>query len=213
MEERWSPRGSAARQRTLQAAAEELVMTGDIEVSSVARRAGVSVGLPYRYFGTRNGLVSAVVSDFYDRLDEAVTNREFDGDTWYERERARVSAWVAHLYEDPLAPVVLTRLGGDLETAGIETQRLHTAIELGARNIAREQRDGDLLPDRNPELLVAAVLGGVHTAVAVALTRSPRPDRARVTAELWAFVAGAAGATNLPDAEGVVRARWRTEPS
>jgi len=125
-----------------------------------------------------------------------VTNREFDGDTWHDRERARVTAWVDHLYDDPLAPVVLGRLGGDAETAAIETQRLRKAIEVGARNVARGQRDGDLLPGRDPELLVAAILGGVHMAVVVALTRTPRPDRSRVAAELWAFVAGAAGAAN-----------------
>ncbi|MFS2295370.1 MAG: TetR/AcrR family transcriptional regulator [Actinomadura sp.] len=196
MEERWSARGTAARQRILRAAAEEMAATGDIEVAAVARRAGVSAGLPYRYFGTRSGLVSAVISDFYDRLEEAVTNREFDGDTWHDRERARVTAWVDHLYDDPLAPVVLGRLGGDAETAAIETQRLRKAIEVGARNVARGQRDGDLLPGRDPELLVAAILGGVHMAVVVALTRTPRPDRSRVAAELWAFVAGAAGAAN-----------------
>lgn len=168
--------------------------TGDVEVAAVARRAGVSVGLPYRYFGTRSGLVSAVVSAYYDRLDEAVVTREFEGTTWQDRERARVAAWVDHLYDDPLAPVVLGRLGGDAETVSIETQRLHQAIELGARNIARGQRDGDLPSDRDPELLVAAILGGVHMALAVALTRTPRPDRARVAEEAWAFVAGAAGA-------------------
>lgn len=196
MERRWSERGSAARQRILATAAEELVATGDMQVAAVARRAGVSVGLPYRYFGTRGGLLNAVVSDFYDRLDEAVINREFGEPTWHERERARVNAWVDHLYDDPLAPVVLARQGVDAETTGIEMQRLHRAIELGARNIARGQRDGDLPADRDPELLAAAVLGGVHTAVVVALTRTPRPDRARVAAELWTFVAGAAGANS-----------------
>ncbi|TWP52726.1 TetR/AcrR family transcriptional regulator [Lentzea tibetensis] len=190
----WSARGEAARDRILAAAAEELAETGDIEVASVARRAGVSAGLPYRYFGTRSGLVSAVVSAFYDRLDDAVTNREFDGETWYDRERARVMAWVGHLYDEPLAPVVLSGLGADADAAGIEMRRLHAAIERGARNIARGQRDGDLPYDRDPELFVAAVLGGVRTAVAVALARTPRPDRARVAAELWAFVAGAADA-------------------
>ncbi|WP_433461796.1 TetR/AcrR family transcriptional regulator [Spirillospora sp. CA-128828] len=199
MEQQLSARGSAARRRILAAAAEEMVATGDVEVAAVARRAGVSVGLPYRYFGTRSGLLSAIISAFYDRLDEAVTNREFDADTWYDRERARVTAWVDHLYDDPLAPVVLGRLGGDADTAGIEMHRLHKAIERGARNIARGQRDGDLPADRDPELLVAAILGGVHTAVAVALTRTPRPDRARVAAELWAFIAGAAGAGNTSE--------------
>ncbi|MFI0446683.1 TetR/AcrR family transcriptional regulator [Actinomadura sp. 6N118] len=193
-ERRWSAQGASARQRILAAAAEEMVETGDLEVAAVARRAGVSVGLPYRYFGTRSGLLSAVVSGFYDRLDEAVVNKEFDGDSWYEREEARVYAWVEHLYDDPLAPVVLGRVGGDAETASTERQRLHTAIELGARNMARGQREGDLPSDRDPELLVAAVLGGVHMAVVVALTRTPRPDRTRVAAQLWAFVAGAAGA-------------------
>ncbi|MFI7644417.1 TetR/AcrR family transcriptional regulator [Nonomuraea sp. NPDC049400] len=197
MEQRLSARGSAARQRILQAATAEMAETGDIEVAAVARRAGVSVGLPYRYFGTRSGLLSAVVSDFYDRLGEAVTNREFEGATWHDRERLRVAAWVDHLYDDPLAPVVLSRLGGDAEAVVIETQRLHQAIELGARNIARGQRDGDLPLDRDPELLVAAILGGVHMALAIALTRTPRPDRTRVAAEAWAFVAGAAGAGAL----------------
>ncbi|WP_255268355.1 TetR/AcrR family transcriptional regulator [Actinomadura madurae] len=192
-----STRGVAARQRLLAAAAEEMAATGDIEVASVARRAGVSVGLPYRYFGTRSGLLSALITDFYDRLDAAVGLTEFDGDTWQDRERARVHAWVDHLYGDPLAPMVLGRLGGDAETTGIEMQCLQRAIELGARNVARGQRDGDLPGGRDPEMLVAAILGGIHMAVAVALTLDPRPDRERVAAELWAFVAGAAGATNL----------------
>ena len=187
-----SARGSAARRRILEAGAEEMAATGDIEVAAVARRAGVSVGLPYRYFGTRNGLLNAVISAFYDRLDEAVITREFEGDTWFDRERARVIAWVDHLYDDPLAPVVLGRMGGDADTTGMQMQRLHAAITRGARNIARGQRDGHLPAGRDPELLVAAILGGVHTAVAVALTRSPRPERAAVAAELWAFVAGAA---------------------
>ncbi|GLZ29241.1 hypothetical protein Lesp02_14310 [Lentzea sp. NBRC 105346] len=196
MTQQWSARGSAARERILAAAAEEMAETGDVEVAAVARRAGVSVGLPYRYFGTRSGLLSAIISAFYDRLEEAATNREFAGDTWHERERARVIAWVDHLYDDPLSPVVLGRTAGDADAAGIEMQRLHAAIRRGARNIAHAQRDGDLPADRDPEMLVAAILGGVHTAVAVALTRSPRPDRALVAAELWAFVAGAAGTSD-----------------
>lgn len=199
MAQQWSARGSAARQRILEAAARVLAETGDVEVAAVARRAGVSVGLPYRYFGTKNGLVSALITDFHDRLDAAVISREFDGDTWYDRERARVTAWVDHLYRDPLAPVLLGPVGGDVDPSGLAAQRLHAAIRQGARNIARGQRDGDLPGGRDPELLVAAVLGGVHTAVAVALTRTPRPDPASVAAELWDFVAGATGGRTTPE--------------
>lgn len=60
--------------------------------------------------------------------------------------------------------------------------------------MAQGQRQGAVPADRDPELLVAAVLGGVHMAVAVALTRSPRPDRAVVADQVWEFVAGATGA-------------------
>lgn len=199
MTRQWSARGAAARQRILEAAGRELAETGEVEVAAVARRAGVSVGLPYRYFGTKNGLVDALITDFYDRLDAAVTTKEFDGDTWHERERARVIAWVDHLYRDPLAPVLLGTAGGDADSSGLATRRLHAAIEQGARNIARGQRDGDLPAGRDPELLVAAILGGVHTAVAVALARTPPPDPASIAAELWDFIAGATGATTTPE--------------
>ncbi|MFC9973427.1 TetR/AcrR family transcriptional regulator [Spirillospora sp. NPDC127200] len=191
-----SPRGAAARRKILEAAAVELAATGDIEVAAVARRAGVSAGLPYRYFGTRRGLLGAVVAAFYDRLDQAVLFRRFPGATWSERERARVRAWVDHLYADPLSPAVLGRLGGSAEIAGIERERLGRATELGARNLAAGQRDGDLPSGRDPELLVAAVLGGVHAAVALALTRTPLPDAELVAEEMWAFIAGAAGITD-----------------
>ncbi|MCQ0010299.1 TetR/AcrR family transcriptional regulator [Actinomadura madurae] len=103
-----------------------MAATGDIEVASVARRAGVSVGLPYRYFGTRSGLLSALITDFYDRLDAAVGLTEFDGDTWQDRERARVHAWVDHLYGDPLAPMVL---GGSVGTPKRRASRCSACSE------------------------------------------------------------------------------------
>ncbi|WP_433727557.1 TetR/AcrR family transcriptional regulator [Nocardia sp. CA-129566] len=188
-----SRRGATARRRLLEAAHAELSETGELEVAAVARRAGVSVGLPYRYFGSRSGLLTAVITDFYDRLGETVTYAEFAGKDWREREHARVVAWVNFLYDDPLAPVALGRFG-DAEAAGVERQRLQQAIEVGIRNMAQGQRQGAVPADRDPELLVAAVLGGVHMAVAVALTRSPRPDRAVVADQVWEFVAGATGA-------------------
>ncbi|MGO9651307.1 TetR/AcrR family transcriptional regulator [Mycobacterium sp.] len=50
-----------ARDRLLGAATDELAATGEIEVAAVARRAEVNVGLPYRYFATRTGLLIAVL--------------------------------------------------------------------------------------------------------------------------------------------------------
>ena len=186
-------RGQAARQRLLTAAIDELVEQGDLEVAAVARRAGTSVGLPYRYFGSRSGLLGAVLTDFYDRLDDAVMVRKFPGDHWMDRERARLIAWVNFLYDDPLTLIALGRGTGDGQVAGIAQEHLRRAIALGTRNMAHGQRNGDVPADRDPSLLAAAVLGGVHITVVSALTAEPRPDRQAVIEELWRFIAGAIG--------------------
>lgn len=186
-------RGAGSRERLLRAAAAELASTRELEVASVARRAGVSVGLPYRYFGTRSGLLIAVVEDFYERLGEAAVFRPFEGATWREREQQRIRAWASFLYDEPLAPVILGAPTGNGEVAAATARRLRLAIDVGAGNIAHGQRERELPGDRDPELLAAAVLGGVHSAVAVALNRQHRPSLAALIHELWAFVAGAVG--------------------
>ncbi|MDY7102511.1 MAG: TetR/AcrR family transcriptional regulator [Actinomycetota bacterium] len=186
-------RGAATRARILEAAGAELVETGDLEVTAVAARAGVSAGLPYRYFGTRSGLLVAVVDDFYERLGRAAVYRRYDEETWAGRERRRIADWVAFLYADPLSPVIIGGLVGDGEVAAANATRLREAIAVGARNVARAQEDGQLPTGRDPGLLVAAMLGGTHSAVAEALGRRPRPAADDVAAELWRCVAGAAG--------------------
>jgi AcrR family transcriptional regulator len=184
---------TGARQRLLRAAIEELASTGHIEVASVARRAQVSVGLPYRYFGTRSGLIAAVLADFHERLDEQVMLARFDGAHWLDQQYARLVAWVNFLYDDPITPIVLGRGTGDGEVATAALTHLHRMIELGARNFAAGQRSGDLAAERDPRLMSAALLGGVHTTVVGALTSTPRPERARLINELFEFVAGAVG--------------------
>nr|WP_218922280.1 TetR/AcrR family transcriptional regulator [Kibdelosporangium phytohabitans] len=189
------PRGAAARDKLLRAAAEELAETGELEVAAVSRRAGVSAGLPYRYFGTRSGLLIAVLDAFYQRMSDAAAMREYDAPTWADRERQRVRDWVTAAYADPLAPLVLGGLVGDAEVAAANTRHLHQMIEVGARNIAKAQRAGDLPADRDPEFLAAATLGGTNTLLSVALTRTERPPVDRLIAEAWTYLAGAVGLT------------------
>jgi AcrR family transcriptional regulator len=191
-------RGVAARERLLRAAAEELVESGELEVAAVARRAGVSTGLPYRYFGTRSGLLIAVLDSFYERLGQAAALRVYDAPSWAERERQRLRDWVTASYADPLAPFVLGGMTGDAEVAAANTRHLHQLIELGGRNIANAQRAGELPADRDPEFLAAATLGGVNAVLAVALTRTPRPSIETVVTQLWAVIAGTVGLS--PDA-------------
>jgi len=186
-------RGSVARQNLLNAAAKELSETGELEVAAVARRAGVSVGLPYRYFGTRTGLLIAILDAFYDRLCDAAALRDYDESTWAAREQHRIRDWVTFLYAEPLAPIVLGGLVGDGEVAAAHTSRLSLLIEIGARNMARAQRSGELPSDRDPEYLAAATLGGTNAVVSIALTRTPRPAAESVISQLWKFVSGAVG--------------------
>ncbi len=194
-------RGVAALDNLLRAAAEELAETGELEVAAVSRRAGVSGGLPYRYFGTRSGLLIAVLDAFYERLGDAALLRVYDAPTWAEREQHRIRDWVAAAYADPLAPLVLGGLVGDAEVAAANTRHLHYLIELGARNMTQAQRAGELPADRDPVFLAAATLGGTNAVLSAALTRSPRPPAEQIVAELWAFVRGAVGLSPAPSAE------------
>jgi AcrR family transcriptional regulator len=188
-------RGLSTRAKILRAAAEMLAEEGEIEVARVAARAQVSDGLPYRYFESRSGLIAAVVEDFHVRLAEAVVYAEVPGQTWQEREAARVRAWVHFLYADPLSPAVLDGLGGDPVVASSWKHRLALAVEVGTRNIAQGQQAGDIPAGNDPRLLAATVLGGVQAAVAAALAMTPRPPEHHVAAALWTFVRAAAEAT------------------
>src|SRR5687767_4080033 len=97
-------RGSG-RDALLAAAARELVeRDGVLEVGPVAARAGVSVGLIYRHFGSKAGLLAAVVGDFYVRFTNEVLELDpLPGASWAARERRRIELAVTFHYEDPLA--------------------------------------------------------------------------------------------------------------
>ncbi|NJP91789.1 TetR/AcrR family transcriptional regulator [Nonomuraea sp. FMUSA5-5] len=189
-----SERAAATRSRILQAAAAELAETGDIEVAAVARRAGLSVGLPYRYFGTRSGLMSALLADFYDRLVSETVLGHFTGRTWLERWRDQLTRWVDWVYDEPLAPVVLGRMVGDARVAAMEADCARQVIALGAKHVAAGQAEGAVTRGRDPELMSAAVVGGMRSVLAVVLDQDPRPERAAVLEEIWQFTTAALGA-------------------
>ena len=59
------------RQRLIEAAEKELIRShGHLEMQAVSKRAQASVGLAYHHFGSKAGLIAAVVEAFYSRLDE-----------------------------------------------------------------------------------------------------------------------------------------------
>jgi AcrR family transcriptional regulator len=194
-----TPRAEASRQRLIDAACAELVeRDGMLEVASVAARAGVSVGLIYRHFGSKAGLVAAVVDDFYNRLDAAVLPDPAPQADWATRERMRVGLAVEFHYDDPLAPVILSRLSREPEVAAVEARWIARQIEGARRNIAKGQADGELPADFDPGMAGAMTLGGIRQTLGEVLARRRRPPRDAVAEELWRLVVGAVRFTARP---------------
>lgn len=181
--------------RTLIAAAREVLLEGEgsLEVTAVARRAGVSEGLAYYHFRSKAGLLDAMVEDFYERLDDSIAAVPFEGATWREREQRRVAAIVEFMYDDPAARLVANVVASDPSLLERQRERQRRLDALGARNIAQAQRDGEIDPKLDPHLLVSMILGGVLAGVNHALSADPPKPKRRVAREIWSFVARAAG--------------------
>lgn len=166
---------------------------GVFEISTVASRANISVGLSYHYFGSKTGLIAAVVEDFYDRYDAAVMDvNPLPGAAWPERERARVKRVVDFHYLEPLAPIILSRLGREPEVAAVEVRRIDRQVKLGTTNVLAAQKVGLIPKYLDANLLVAMMMGGLHQALGSALARNPRPRKTWLINEIWSSIAALA---------------------
>ena len=173
----------------MHSAVQELVANkGTLEIGDVTKRAGVSAGAPYHHFGSKSGVIPAVVDDFYERYDASVMNIEIAGEHWAAREEKRLKMIVEFHYRDPLAPIILSELSRDPVIAQVEARWLATHIAKGARKIANGQRDGDIASSIDPELAAAMILGGLRQTIVHALARKTVPRRSTLARELWAFV-------------------------
>ena len=185
---------TATRARLVAAAREALIDgKGDFEMSQLARRAGVSDGLAYHHFGSKAGALSAVVDDFYDR-QFAVVNQDLDRDApWAEREFQRFQAWIAFLYEEPVAPVVLGNMGRSVEVAEVEAVRQKQLIDFARLSVEAGQQSGEI-PESLEATIAAAVLIGAIRQTAMLVFAEEKPTHATVvTNQLWALLSGALG--------------------
>ena len=181
---------SASRQRILEAAGELLAQgDGNFEMAWVARAAGVSQGLAYHHFGSKDGLLGALVNDFYDRAEDAVLMARLDDYAdWETRERERVRRYIEFLLEDPLGVTVVTRLAGTPAVAAISTQRWDRLVTEGSRNIADGQSRGVVKATQDATLLAAMVLGAARAAVAREFAKSKPGSPARLSRDIWTFI-------------------------
>lgn len=184
-----SPRRAATRVKILEAAKRVLVDgDGHLEMSGMAKVAGVSHGSAYHHFGSKEGLLCAVVEDFYLRLEAEVLMARLDTyDDWEARERERVRRYIAFLLTDPVGRI-LHRLSHSPAVAAVETQRWGRLIEVGSRNVAQGQREGSVGATQDSTVLAAMLLGAVRSAVAVAMDGPDDPSPEPLTDQIWAFL-------------------------
>jgi len=180
-------------ERLLDAAEKELLAnSGHLEMAPVAKRAKASVGLAYHHFGSKAGLIAAVVDRFYEPLRDIALGDAIPADLdWASREFTRMKATTDYFYDAPLAPLICGRLAREPEVLDIEKAHMTELLALGARNIAQGQRLGVVSADLNPDVTVALLMGGHRLALEQAVTASPRPDRQALVNQVWKFTAQA----------------------
>jgi AcrR family transcriptional regulator len=198
------PIGTAAR--LIQAAQDELIQgNGLLEMQAVARRAKVSVGLAYHHFGSKAGLIAAVVEAFYNRLEEAAFNpANLVSADWAGREKERVAAYIAFHYDHPFAPVVVGPLSRAPEVQDVELAFAKRQLTAGAYNLRAAQREGAIPAVFDPRLTIALMIGGIRQALIGALVSGKRPDHAELTEKIWFFITGA---LRLPEPPAAARPR------
>jgi AcrR family transcriptional regulator len=184
-------KGHATRDRLLTAArAVAIASRGHVEIAAVGAAAGVVPSLVHRYFGSKSGLVGALVDDFFDRFHRQALDLDLEAHgPWARHERLRLEAGVRFHYQEPFAPILYGPLSRDPEVARREADRIAVVVARAARSIRRGQRNGELPVGVDPALAGAAMFGAMRQVMVEALTRPARPSPQRVIEVLWRQVA------------------------
>ena len=141
-----------ARTALLDAARTALIAgEGDAEMAAIARGARLSTGLAYHHFGSKAGLLAAVVEDYYARC-AAIANARYDAASWKGREQARTAAVLAFQLDDPFTATLMGPLGRTPAVTAAEAACTARLIERGAANIDNGQRSGELPAGLDPML-------------------------------------------------------------
>jgi AcrR family transcriptional regulator len=184
-------KGQATRERLLRAARERAIASGGhFEIADVAEAAGVVPSLVHRYFGSKAGLVGALVDDFFDRFHAEVLELDLDAEgDWAQHERLRLEAGVRFHYAEPFAVVLYGTLARDPEVARRDAARIAAVVGRAARSIRKAQKAGELPVGVDPGLAGAAMFGAMRLVMVEALSRPKRPPVRQVIDALWRQVA------------------------
>lgn len=175
-------------------AAERLVIKtgGAFEISQLAKEADISNGLAYHYFGSKDGVIEAVIDRFYTRYSNVIDAPADPEVPWQVRERARLLNTVGFLYADPFAPIAFGALG-HASAIEKEFEIQQQLVERAARNVRSGQRRGQIPGDIDATLAGAAIIGAVRTVMISAMRMEPRPAPEKVADQLWSLIEGSVG--------------------
>ncbi|MGN7780059.1 TetR/AcrR family transcriptional regulator [Mycolicibacterium sp. 22603] len=170
---------AAATREALIDQAAQLLDSGGLEavtLREVGARAGVSRGAPYRHFADKDGLLTAVAADGWERLADAMVKlRADDSLSPLEAARAALTAVVTMSRRQPhLYRLMFRPPEGDPSAVFVSAQRMCDEF----------QGIVDCIADHgNAERYAAMLLTGVHGAVGVEMSGLLQTDKWQTTAE------------------------------
>lgn len=180
-------KGQATYRRLLDVARDVAIANGGhFELAEVAEAAKVVPSLVHRYFGSKAGLVGALVDDFFARFHAEVLDAELDDlGTWAEHERIRLEKGVRFHFAEPFSAVLYGSFAREPEVARREAVRIAAVVDRAARSIRKGQKRGELPVGIDPGLAGAAMFGAMRLVLVEALTRDRRPSPEKVIDVLW----------------------------
>jgi AcrR family transcriptional regulator len=130
----------------LRAAALEIFLAKglDAPLNEIARAAGVTIGTLYHHFGSREGLIDAVIPDIAGSRLQAFASDVMAHDTPRQRLDAFVHGMIELQRDDPaLNDAILRRYPGATALTGI----CERSAALGQSLVSHAHADGSLSPD------------------------------------------------------------------
>lgn len=168
MERHFGPKGQKTQSRILKAATDVFVRNeGRIELEEIAKEAGVSMGLLYRYFPSKGKIQAAVVEAYYDRLDQAIWQPIDQFETYRQQESKRIMLYIAFQSADPVARIVLSYVGWLPEAQEVVTERSQRFVALVETSLSRGQDLGEVDDILDVALEAPMIVSAINTAIAM----------------------------------------------
>lgn len=133
-------------------------------MSDIARAAGVSDGLLYRYFDSKRALLDAVLREFYEALLARVESEVFHQPSFEDQLLRLVELHLRTFLEEPgLCRLFISEVRMAANYPGSETQQLNRRYtQVLMRVMVRAADEGRLRPGVDPPLFRDLVYGGIE---------------------------------------------------